>query len=84
MLSDCHSVYQQTREHKIFDLFVARVVQKLNNGNGPFSHILCSSAICRCVGCPDEKNVPNFSAGVSIELHVTTLIEAACMPPSLT
>ena len=42
-LSDCPSVYQQPRERKIFDFFVARVVQKFTvRGNGPFSHILCS------------------------------------------
>ena len=31
-----------------------------------------------------KQNVPNFSAGVSIESHLTTLIEVARMPPSLT
>ena len=42
LVSDCHLVYQQTCEHKIFDLFVAQVVQKLYSGIGPFFHILCS------------------------------------------
>lgn len=37
----CHSVYQQTHERQIFDLFVPQVVQKLYGGNG-LSHILCS------------------------------------------
>ena len=54
---DCHSVYQQPRERKFFDIFVARVMQKLYSGNGPFSHILCSflRAIRRYIDRPERS-----------------------------
>ena len=57
LVSDCHSVYQQPRERKIFDFFVARVMQKLYSGNGSFSHILCSflRAICRYIDRPERS-----------------------------
>ena len=57
LVSDCHSVYQQPREHKIFDSFVARVMQKLCSGNGPFLHILFSflRAIRRYLDRPERS-----------------------------
>ena len=80
------SVNQQPRERKIFDLFKARIVQKLYREMAHF-HIVC--VVCfglyrssRTVQA--KQNVPTFSAGVSIESRVTTLIEAARTPPSFT
>ena len=57
LVSDCHSVYQQPRERKIFDFFVTCVMQKLYSGNGPFSHILCSflRAIRRYIDRPERS-----------------------------
>ena len=78
------------RECKIFELFVAWVVQKVCSGNSPFSHILCSFffgylPICRSSRMVKAKqNVPNFSAGMSIESRLTTWTEATRMLPSLT
>ena len=83
LVSDCHSVYQRPREHKIFDFFVARVVQKLYSGNSPFHiYILCSFlwAIRRYIDCPEwSRRNKMFSAGVSTELHYAHEIRIALL-----
>ena len=64
-----------------FLTFVARVMQKLYSGNGPFS-FSGYLPIYRSSRTVQAKQ--NFSAGVSIESRVTTLRETACTLPSLT
>ena len=92
-LSSCQTATWSIKSHvnaKFLILFVARVVQEVYCGNGPFSHILCSfvRAIRRYIDRPERsrrnKMFQILVWGLSIESCVTTLIEAARTPPSLT
>ena len=88
LVSDCHLVYQQPCERKIFDFFVTQVVQKVYSGNGPFSHILCSflRATRQYIDRPERSRrnkMFQISVWGSIESRVTTLLEAARTPLSL-